>query len=417
MRCTIDRPFRYSNGELCCDDVPISAIAQEYGTPAYVYSASWVRAAYGSLDDAFASLPHEVCYSVKANPNLAVCSLLAGLGAGADVVSGGELARALRAGFAPEKIVFAGVGKDRDEMTQAVRAGIMLFSVESEGELRTLSQVAEGLGASAHVGLRVNPDVDPLTHTYITTGLAGNKFGVPMSEARGLYDLAAQLPGVEVVGVGMHLGSQMTSLAPLLEAAHSLVGLARSLLSDGVPLRYIDIGGGYGIQYGDEQPERASSVAGELIRLIGPLGLTLLTEPGRSLVGPAGALLTRVLYRKRNGEREFIIVDAGMNALLRPALYGARHKITASREMASVPADVVGPICESADFLSRDGLAPDAQPGDLLAVLDAGAYGFSMAGEYNGRPRPAEVLVDGDRVRLVRRRQTYEEMMAPELNL
>lgn len=411
-----ERPFAYSGGALHCGDVPLSEIAERFGTPAYVYSAAAIRRAYAAMDAAFASLPHRICYSVKANPNLAVCSLLAGLGAGADVTSGGELHRALRAGFPPESIVFAGVGKRREEMADALRAGIGLFSVESAGELCALSEVAAALGTVAPVALRVNPDVDPRTHPYITTGLARNKFGVPISEARALCARAAALPGIRVVGVGMHIGSQLTDLSPIAVAARSLAALARDLLDAGHPLRWFDVGGGYGIPYGDEPADSPARLAAELAELLHPLGLTLLTEPGRSLIGPAGALLLRVLYRKTNGDRAFLIADAGMNALLRPALYGARHRIVAVREGAGeTDADLAGPICESSDLLSRDVPVPDVRPGELLAILDAGAYGFSMASEYNGHPRPAEVLVDGSTARLVRRRQTYDEMLAPEV--
>ncbi len=414
----VERPFRYGGGELCCEGVALADIAERYGTPTYIYSAGAIRSAYAALDAAFAALPHRVCYSVKANPNLAVCSLLAGLGAGADVTSGGELARALRAGFQPSSIVLAGVGKSREEMQQALAAGIGLFSVESEGELRLLSEVAQTMRLRAPVALRVNPDVDPRTHPYITTGLARNKFGVPLSDARYLYDLAGQLPGISISGVGMHIGSQIEDLIPMIEATRSLAALARDLLGAGHPLRYLDIGGGFAIPYGEEMPDPPVRLAREIEPLVRSLGLTLLTEPGRSLVGGAGALLLRVLYRKRNGARKFIIADGGMNALLRPSLYGARHKLLPVREGAGeTEADVVGPVCESADFLSRDVPVPDVQPDELLAVLDAGAYGFAMSSEYNGRPRPAEVLIDRGVACLVRRRQTYDEMMALELGL
>lgn len=415
-RAVPDRPFAYSRGELCCDGAPLGQIAEEFGTPLYVYGASSIRRAYAELDAAFASAPHRVCYSVKANPNLSVCALLAGLGAGADVTSGGELARALRAGFPADRIVFAGVGKSAEEMEQGLRAGIGLFSVESESELRALSRVADGIGVDAPVALRVNPDVDARTHPYISTGLASSKFGVPAAEARALYALAASLPRIRPEGVGMHIGSQMMDLGPLVEAAESLAALARDLLADGRRLRFFDVGGGYAVAYRGDPPQAARDVAQRLCDLANELGLTLVTEPGRSLVASSGALLLRVLHRKRNGSKQFIVADAGMNALLRPALYGAEHELAAVRQDAPVcRADLVGPVCESADFLLRDAEAPDVVAGDLLAVLDTGAYGMAMASEYNGRPRPAEVLVDAGRARLVRRRQTPEELMAPEL--
>jgi diaminopimelate decarboxylase len=398
--------------------VALGALAERHGTPLYVYSAGAIRAAYEELDSAFAGAPRRVCYSVKANPNLSVCRLLAGLGAGADVTSGGELARALRAGFEPERIVFAGVGKSREELEAALAARIGLFSVESEGELRLLSEVAAGRGDRAPFSLRVNPDVDARTHPHITTGLAGSKFGVPLAEARALYRLAGSLPGLRVEGVGMHIGSQMADLSPMLQAAESLAALARDLLAEGFPLRVFDVGGGYAIGYDGAAPQPPGRVGPRLAELARGLGLTLVTEPGRFLVGRAGALLLRVLYRKRGPDREFIVLDGGMSAFLRPALYGARHRIVAVRAGAGVVrAEVVGPVCESSDVLSRDADAPDARPGELVAALDAGAYGFSMASEYNGRPRPAEVLVDGSEARLIRRRQAHEELMAPEAEL
>lgn len=408
--------FSYSSGRLCCGSVQLGSIAEQWGTPTYVYSAAAIAESYRELDSAFRQVEHRICYSIKANPNLEVCRLLASLGSGADVTSGGELYRALRAGFEPEKIVFAGVGKSRGEMAEALSAGIGLFSVESESELRALSRVAADMWTSAPVSLRVNPDVDPRTHPYITTGLSRNKFGVPLSCAEELYALAASLPGIRVCGVGMHIGSQMMHAAPMVEAAESLSQLAGRLLAAGHELEYLDIGGGYGIAYGDQQPESPEKVAEAAAPAVRELGLTLVTEPGRRLVGAAGALLLRVLYRKRNGEHEFVVTDGGMNALLRPALYGAEHRVLPVAEGTElVAADIVGPVCESADFITRDRPVPDVREGDLLAVMDAGAYGFSMSSEYNGRPRPAEVLVEDGRARLVRRRQSYEEMAAPEL--
>lgn len=407
--------FQHRDGQLYCENVPLSEIADEHGTPTYVYSSASIRASFSELDSAFGGLSHKVCYSVKANPNLSVCSLLAGLGAGADVTSGGELFRALKAGFQPDDIVFAGVGKSEREMAEALDAGISLFSVESLSELRALSRVTTRQNACATVSLRVNPNVDARTHPHITTGLSENKFGVAIEDAPYLYELAASLPGIRIGGVGMHIGSQMVNLAPMGEAARSLLALASDLMSRGHRLRYFDIGGGFGISYGEESPENPRDVIFSVDREAAELGLTVLTEPGRRLVGPAGVLLLRVLYRKQTALREFIIVDGGMNVLMRPALYGARHRAVAIREdTGTTRADLVGPVCESTDTFIKGGIVPDVHEGELLAIMDCGAYGFAMASEYNGRPKPAEVLVDGSRFWPIRRRQSYESMIADE---
>ncbi len=410
--------FSYQDGRLHCEATPLEAIAEAAGTPTYIYSASAILSAFEAYDRALAGLPHLSCYAVKANMNLAVLALLAQAGAGADVISGGELYRALRAGFDPQRIIFAGPGKTREEIREALKADILCFHVESPAELLAIDEGARAEGARARIGFRVNPDIDPQTHPYIATGLRTSKFGIPYRELRDVYRQAARLPGIEVVGVHMHIGSQLTKVAPIADSLARVAELVEGLRQDGIALRYLDVGGGLGIRYRDESPPSP----GDYVRTLKPwlerLGLTVLVEPGRSIVGNAGALLTRVLYRKATEGRRFVIVDAAMNDLIRPALYNAHHEIRPVAEPAgNVPpetVDVVGPVCESADFLAKErALAPVAE-GDLLAVLSAGAYGFAMASNYNARPRAAEVLVAGDRFQVVRRRESYEDLIAGE---
>jgi diaminopimelate decarboxylase len=354
---------------------------------------------------------------VKANMNLAVLALLARAGAGADVVSGGELYRALRAGFEPQRIVFAGVGKTREEIREALKADILCFWVESAAELTLIDEIARAEGARARVGVRVNPDIDPQTHPYIATGLRTSKFGIPYREAREVYRRAAASPGLDVAAIHMHIGSQLTKVAPIADSLARLAELVDTLRADGITLRYLDVGGGLGIRYREETPPSP----GEYVRALKPvlerLGLTVLLEPGRSLVGNAGVLLTRVLYRKATEGRRFVVIDAAMNDLIRPALYNAHHDIRPVEEprgTASEVADVVGPVCESGDFLAKERALAPVEPGALLAVMSAGAYGFAMASNYNARPRAVEVLVHGDRFQVVRRRETYEDLVAGE---
>lgn len=413
-------PFTYRNRRLHAEDVDLSRLAAAVGTPCYVYSRAAIEDRFHAFDRGFGARDHLVCYAVKANSNLAVLNLLARLDAGFDIVSGGELARVLRAGGDPAKVVFSGVGKTEAEMGAALQAGIHCFNVESAGELELLNRVAGDLGRAAPVALRVNPDVDPQTHPYIATGLKENKFGVGVDEALALYGRAAELEHLRFEGIACHIGSQLIELAPFVEALERLLQLLARLAGRGVTLRHIDLGGGLGIRYGDERvPEPDEYVQALLARVERDphaRSLRLLIEPGRAIVGNAGLLLTRVLYLKHGAARHFAVVDAAMNDLMRPALYDAWHDIApvavdAPRTIRRY--DVVGPVCESGDFLGRD-RELGIEAGDLLAVVSAGAYGAAMSSNYNTRPRAPEVLVDGGRFHVVRRRETVEELCAPE---
>ena len=410
--------FTYRNFDLCCEQVSLRSLAADIGTPAYVYSKAALLESYRAYDDAFAEVPHVVCYSIKANANLGVLATLARAGAGADIVSGGELFRALRAGFPPSRIIFSGVGKTRDEMRDALEAEILMFNVESLSELRTLDEVARELGARAPVALRVNPDVDPQTHPYIATGLKTSKFGIPFAQALEAYEEAASLKGVEVVGADMHIGSQLTKAAPFADAVARLASLVKALRERAIAIRTVDVGGGLGIRHREETPPTHREYAMALLPALRELGVTVLLEPGRSIVGNAGVLLTRVLYRKDTGNKKFVVIDAAMNDLIRPPLYDSYHEVRPVSEARlgspTEKVDVVGPICESGDFLAKDRELARTEEGDLLAVMSAGAYGFAMASNYNTRPRAAEVLVDGNRYTIVRRRETYEDLVAGE---
>ncbi len=413
--------FNYKTGELFCEGVPLERIAREVGTPFYCYSAAHLRKRFMAYDQAFSGRDHLVCFAVKANSNLGVLSLLGSLGAGADIVSGGELFRALRAGIAPERIVYSGVGKTRAEIEEAIQAGILMFNVESEQELDAIAGVAERLGRRARIAFRVNPDVDPKTHPYISTGLKENKFGIPMERAVSAYEKAAAMEWIEVAGIDCHIGSQLTEIEPFLSAFDRLALLVKELRKIGIGLRYIDIGGGLGIRYGQEEPPEPASYIDRLLERAagaGLEGLRIIVEPGRSICGNAGVLVTRVLYTKENSGKGFVIVDAAMNDLARPSLYQAYHEIRTIRQPpAEAPlaeVDIVGPICETGDFLARKRPMPALGQGDLLAVMSAGAYGFTMSSNYNSRPRAAEVLVDGDGFRIVRKRETYEDLVRLE---
>ncbi len=408
---------------LQCEHIPLPKLAERYGTPLYVYSVRAIRNRLEAFENAFRSLPHTVCYSVKANSNLSILRMLAREGCGFDVVSGGELERVLAADRrAARKVVFSGVGKTRDEMTAALKAGILLFNVESEAELWALTECATRLRTAARLALRVNPDVAADTHPYISTGLRKHKFGVPLRDARELYAKASGARYLKVSGVSVHIGSQITDVEPFAEAVERVADLVRVLRSDGHKIDYVDTGGGLGIAY--QEAEDFDVKVGQYARAVtNPLrGLRvhLLLEPGRAIVGPAGVLLTSVVYRKENGGKRFVVVDAAMNDLLRPALYGAYHEIVpavrvANSETKTEAVDVVGPICESGDFFARDRELPRLEENDLLAILDAGAYGMALASNYNTRPRAAEVLINGKSVKVIRRRENVRDLYSAEL--
>ncbi len=403
------------DGALCVESVPLETIARSYGTPCWVYSRAALEGAYRQFTQVSAARDALICYAVKANSNLAILNLLARLGAGFDIVSGGELARVLAAGGSAGKTVFSGVGKTEAEMRAALAAGILCFNVESEPELERLSVVARSMGVTAPVSLRVNPDIDANTHPYVATGLAENKFGIDYDEALPLYRRAARLPGLKVVGIDVHIGSQITAIEPFEAALERVLEFADALEATGIALEHLDLGGGLGIRYRDEKVASIADYLGRLSAGLGKRRLRLLLEPGRALIGNAGLLLTRIEYLKRGPKKNFAVVDAAMNDLLRPALYQAWHEIVPVCQRPAQPLrwDVVGPICESADFLGLERTLALEQ-GDLLALLSAGAYGMSMSSNYNSRPRPAEIIVDGNVSHLVRPRESLESLFASE---
>jgi diaminopimelate decarboxylase len=408
--------FEYRGGELHAEDVPLADIARRHGTPTYVYSRATLTRHYRAFDQALTGADHLVCYAVKANSSLAVLQVLAKLGAGFDIVSGGELARVLKAGGDPRKVVFSGVGKTAAEMRQALVTGIHCFNVESGAELARLNDIAIALKKRAPVSLRVNPDVDPKTHPYISTGLKQNKFGVEIPEAEQLYRDARALPGIELHGVACHIGSQLQDLAPFLDALDRVLALVDRLQGHGIALQHLDIGGGLGVRYDAETPPSPAELAAAVRERLASRRLRILMEPGRAIAGNAGVLLTRVEYLKTAAEKNFAIVDAAMNDLLRPALYDAWHAVVPVVEKATAPAqayDIVGPVCESGDWLARDRRLALA-PGDLLAIRTAGAYGFTMSSNYNTRPRAAEVMVDGKQAHLVRARESLDDLLRGE---
>jgi diaminopimelate decarboxylase len=415
--------FEYEGDELHCEQVALAKIAAEVGTPTYVYSHATLTRHFRVFDDALSGIEHLICFSVKANSNLAVLNLLFSMGAGADIVSGGELYRCVRAGGDPKKIVFSGVGKTEAEMRQALDAGILAFNVESEGELETLNRVAGEMGVRAPISIRVNPDVDAETHPYISTGLQKNKFGIAAHVAIEVYVRAAAMANIEVVGIDCHIGSQLTKTSPFTDAVARLVALIEELEGRGIALKYVDIGGGLGIPYGEEEevdPPSPAEYGVAVKTALAPLlsrNVTLICEPGRVIVGNAGVLLTRVLYAKSNQVKEFTIVDAAFNDLMRPALYGSFHPMRPVVRRAGAEmqvSDIVGPICESGDFLARDRQMRKVGPGDLISIGAAGAYGFTMASNYNTRPRAAEVLVKGDTYAVVRKRETLDQLLENE---
>ena len=409
--------FFYSDRDLYCEQTPLADIAAHTGTPAYVYSSEAVLANYRAYDAAFGALPHTICYAVKANSSLAILALLAKAGAGFDIVSGGELFRVLRAGGDPSRVVFSGVGKTAAEVQYALEQRIHGFNCESEAELALIDSIAARTGVTAGFSIRVNPDVDAATHPYISTGLSRHKFGIDIAEAPAVYERASRYRNLTAQGVSCHIGSQILDPSPILASVDKVLALASQLRAAGLPIRHIDLGGGLGVAYreNEQAPEIAAFIAQLRDRLC-ESGMAAIVEPGRSIVGPAGMLLTRVLYRKSNGHKEFIIVDAAMNDLIRPALYRAHHEILPVRRnsLPPVTADVVGPVCETGDFLARERLMANAMPGDFLAVATAGAYGFVQASNYNSRPRAAEVLVEGAAYRVIRPRETYEDLVRGE---
>jgi diaminopimelate decarboxylase len=409
--------FQYKNGELHCEGVSVRDVARRVGTPFYLYSSNTLTNHFLAFDRAFAGVPHIICYALKSNSNGAVLQTLAREGAGADIVSGGELFRALRAGIDPKKIVYAGVGKRRDEIEYALKVGILMFNVESGDELHALDRAAGEMHATARIALRVNPNIDPRTHEYISTGLKDNKFGIPIEQAFEYYQMAQSLPNVEIVGVHQHIGSQITEVQPFVDALRKVIEFVKVLRASGIGIQYIDIGGGLGITYKDETPPLPGELAQAVQPLLQECGCTLVLEPGRAIVGNAGILVTSAMYQKDSGVKKFLIVDAGMNDLIRPSLYDAYHDIKPVSEPATAETavfDVVGPICESGDFLAKDRELPLVKQGDLLAVMSAGAYGYSMSSNYNSRVRIAEVLVKKGDYSIVRDRETYNDLVKGE---
>jgi diaminopimelate decarboxylase len=409
--------FKYINNELYCEEVPVSEVAQEVGTPFYLYSHATLQKHYRAFDNAFAGIKHLTCFSMKANSNLAILKLFAREGGGVDIVSGGELYRALKAGVEPEKIVYSGVGKQAEDIEYALKSDILMFNVESAQEILTLNKLAKGLGKKARISFRANPDVDPRTHPYISTGLKENKFGIDINEAPELYTMAAGMENLWVSGVSCHIGSQLTELSPFVDALRKLTELIEGLAEAGIHINYLDLGGGLGITYDREEPPHPLEYASAIKEELGVSALTLILEPGRVIVGNAGILVTRVLYTKSSKEKTFFVVDAGMNDLMRPSLYDSYHAIRpvriADREI--VKADIVGPICESGDFFAKERKVESLELGELVAIMSAGAYGFSMSSNYNSRPRACEVLVKGDRFFTIRARETFEDLVKGEM--
>jgi diaminopimelate decarboxylase len=413
--------FHYINKDLFCEDVPVRRICEEVGTPVFIYSRATLERHFKIFQEPFSGVDHLICYSMKACSNIAILRIFGNLGSGMDIVSGGELYRALQGGIDPSRVVYSGVGKKASEIDEALAADILLFNVESEEELILLDQRAQALGRQARVALRVNPDVDPLTHPYVSTGLRKNKFGIDIHGVIELYRRAKLMKGIDPVGVDCHIGSQLTELSPFLDALDRLKILIGQLASEGIEIRHLDIGGGLGIPYEHEQPPLPSVYGAAMVEQAADMRVQIILEPGRILVGNAGILVTTVLFRKQGPEKQFVIVDAGMNDLIRPSLYGAHHSIWRVRknDETSSPStrlvvDVVGPICESGDFLAQDRYMEAVESGDLLALMSAGAYGFSMSSNYNSRPRSAEVLVDGKEYAIIRERETYEDLVRGE---
>ncbi|WP_321403732.1 diaminopimelate decarboxylase [Maridesulfovibrio sp.] len=408
--------FEVKNNELHAENISITELAKEYGTPLYIYSAATLRRHFEAFDSAFNGLEHMTCYSVKANSNLSVLKLLAEMGAGMDIVSGGELYRALKAGVPASKIVFSGVGKKAYEIAEALKADILMFNVESVGELHRINEVAESMNKVARISFRINPDVDPKTHPYISTGMKKNKFGLDMETAKEAYKTAKELSNISPVGMDCHIGSQLTTIEPFLEALDKLLTFRDELSSMGIEIEHLDLGGGLGITYNEEEPPHPKEFGEALSKALAGTGLKVVLEPGRVIAGNAGILVGEVIYTKKTPTKDFLIVDAAMNDLVRPSLYQSYHRISevTQNNRPEIDYDVVGPICESGDFLAKDRMLPEMKQGELIAVYSAGAYGFTMSSNYNSRLRAAEIIVDGDDVIVGRRRETYEDLLKLE---
>ncbi len=408
--------FHYKKNELYAEDVPVKKIAQAVGTPVYIYSHQTIERHFKAFQNAFKAMPHVICFSMKCNSNISILNLMAKWGGGVDIVSGGELFRALKAGVNPQKIVYSGVGKTADEMEYALKSGILSFNVESEEELAVLNQVALRLKKKAPIALRVNPNIDPKTHPYISTGMKKSKFGIDVKRAVEIYKRAHQMKGLEIVGLDCHIGSQLTQVRPFVDALKKLKVLIQTLRKNGIAIRHLDLGGGLGIQYQNETPPSPAQYAQALIHEVKDLGVTLIFEPGRVIMGNAGILVTEVLYTKKTPAKRFVIVDAAMNDLIRPAFYGSYHAIEPVLKTRSKKskADVVGPICESGDFFAQDRVLPEVESGELLTLFSAGAYGFAMSSNYNTRARAAEVLVKGKQFVVIRKREKLEDLIRGE---
>lgn len=411
--------FHFKGPELYAEELPVRRLAEKFGTPLYIYSQKTIERHVLAYKNAFKDIRHLICYAVKANSNLSILSILKKLSCGADVISGGELFRALKSGIKPDKIVYAGVGKTEEEIRYALKTGILMFNVESPEELKEIDRIARLMKRKAPIAIRVNPDIDAKTHAYISTGLKKHKFGIPMEEALENYLLARSLENIEIKGIHKHIGSQITDIRPFVDSLKRLLFLVDTLQEKGIKISYIDIGGGLGIPYKDEEPPHPTHLAREVKPLLMHRDITLIVEPGRSIVGNAGILITKVLYHKRTKEKNFIIVDAGMNDLIRPTLYGAYHEIWPVKRTNSkkIVADIVGPICESGDFFAKEREIEEVPPGEYLAIMSAGAYGFSMSSNYNSRPRAAEIIVNGKKTRLIRKRESYQDLIRLERNL
>ena len=405
--------FKYKNSELYAENVPLRKIVEAVGTPLYVYSHNTILRHFNAYQGAFDGQPHIICFALKANSNIAVLRLLAKNGCGADVVSGGELYLALKAGVPAKKIVYAGVGKTGEEIKMALKSRILMFNIESSDEMMAIDRIAGSLKMKAPVALRVNPDIDPETHPYISTGLKESKFGIPIEDALEYYRLAKKLPNLDIIGIHKHIGSQITTIQPFIDALKKIILLAQSLKSEGIDIKHLDMGGGLGIPYNDEHPPLPSELSKAVMPLLKDSSFNLIIEPGRSIAGNAGVFVTKAMYLKKHSRKEFVIVDGGMNDLLRPSLYNAFHNVLPLKKnnRRKVIADIVGPICESGDFLAKDREINRLAQGELLAVMSTGAYGFTMSSNYNSRPRVAEVLVNGDDFHIVRKRETYRDLL------